>query len=128
MYWRVVNHFSSHLTERHVVEHFEFYGKILSGKSEMKPLNERAIDEITGSDFGQLLGKKFVEKHYSEEAQRRVNEMVDNLLIVFRDRINGLDWMSEETKKEAVNKIKFYRTKIRISRKLEGLFISGTRS
>lgn len=105
MYWRVVNHFSSHLTEKHVAEHFEFYGKILSGKSEIKPLNERAIDEITGSNFGQLLGKKFVDKHYSEEAQRRVNEMVDNLLLVFRDRINGLDWMSEETKKEAVNKL-----------------------
>jgi len=105
MYWRIVNHFASHMTEKHVNEHFEFYGKVLSGKNEMKPLNERAIDEITGSDFGEILGKKFVEKHYSDQAQRRVNEMVDNLLVVFRDRINGLDWMSAETKKEATNKL-----------------------
>ncbi len=105
MFWRIANHFGSHMSEKHVAEHFEFYGKTLSGKNEMKPLNERAIDEITSADFGQLLGKKFVEQHYSQEAQRRVNEMVDNLLFVFRDRIKGLDWMSEETKKEALNKL-----------------------
>ena len=71
----------------------------------MKPLNEGVIDEITNQEFGELLGKAFVEKYYSSAAQERVNTMVDNLLIVFRSRINGLDWMSSNTKKEALKKL-----------------------
>jgi putative endopeptidase len=71
----------------------------------MKPTNERAIDEITNKDFGELLGKAFVEKYFSANAQKRVNTMVDNLLVVFGKRIENLDWMSAETKKEAQNKL-----------------------
>ena len=86
-------------------KNFDFFGTTLSGKKEMKPINERAIDEITAMTFSEILGKAFVEQHYSESAQKRVNTMVDNLLIVFRERIKGLDWMSETTKKEALIKL-----------------------
>jgi putative endopeptidase len=103
--WKVIRHYAKHLDQKFVDLNFEFYGKKLSGKKSMKPLNESAIDEITGMEFAELLGKAFVEKHFSKEAQDRVNIMVDNLLIVFRDRIQNLDWMSETTKKEALNKL-----------------------
>lgn len=103
--WKVMNHYSGHMSQAHVQKRFDFYGKKLSGKSEMKPVHENAIEEITRSEFGELLGKKFVEKHFSAEAQRKVNEMVDNLLIVFRERINNLDWMSGQTKQEALTKL-----------------------
>jgi putative endopeptidase len=79
---------------------------VLSGKKEMKPINERAIDEITHMEFSELLGKAFVAKHFSEEASKKVNTMVDNLLVVFEERIKNLDWMSEMTKKEALIKLK----------------------
>jgi putative endopeptidase len=103
--WKVVDHYAGHLGRDFVEKNFAFYGTTLSGKKEMKPMNERAIDEITGMSFSEILGKAFVEQHYSASAQKRVNTMVDNLLIVFRDRIKGLDWMSETTKKEALNKL-----------------------
>jgi putative endopeptidase len=103
--WKVVDHYAGHMNEKFVEKNFAFYGTVLSGKKEMKPMNERAIDEITRMTFGEVLGKAFVEKHYSESAQKRVNTMVDNLLIVFQERIEGLDWMSDETKKEALNKL-----------------------
>lgn len=103
--WKVVDHYAGHMDEKFVKKNFAFYGTVLSGKKEMKPMNERAIEEITGMSFSELLGKAFVEKHYSESAQKRVNTMVDNLLIVFRERIENLDWMSDETKKEALNKL-----------------------
>lgn len=103
--WHVMNKYAKHLGEEFVQKRFDFYGGVLSGKTEMKPLKESVIDEITDMEFGELLGKAFVEKHYSENAQKRVNEMVDNLLIVFRERIEGLDWMSKETKTEALNKL-----------------------
>jgi putative endopeptidase len=105
MSWKVMNHYAAHMSEKLVQKRFDFYGKKLSGKSVMKTDYENAIEEITRSDFGQLLGKKFVELHYSNQAQERVNEMVDNLLLVFRERIQNLDWMSDATKEEALNKL-----------------------
>ncbi len=103
--WNVLNHYAGHLDQKFVEQNFNFYGKVLSGTSEMKPIKEQAIDEITGQEFGELLGKAFVSLYFSKEAQNKVNEMVDNLLVVFRDRITNLEWMSEETKKEALTKL-----------------------
>jgi putative endopeptidase len=103
--WKVIRHYAKHLDQKFIDLNFDFYGKKLSGKKSMKPLNESAIDEITDMEFAELLGKAFVEKHFSKAAQDRVNSMVDNLLIVFQDRIKNLEWMSEITKKEALNKL-----------------------
>lgn len=103
--WKTMNHYAGAMSEKFVNTHFGFYGGVLSGKKEMKPIEDRAIDEITGQPIGELLGKAFVERTYSQNAQKRVNAMVDNLLLAFRDRINGLDWMSEGTKKEALAKL-----------------------
>ncbi len=103
--WKLINHYAGQLSREFVEKKFEFYGKKLSGKTEMKPDNERAIDELTSIEISEVLGKAFVAKYYSDKAQNRVNEMVDNLLIVFRERIDNLEWMSDETKKEALNKL-----------------------
>ncbi len=103
--WRVLNQYSGSLDSKFEALSFGFYSGVLSGKKEMKSISDRAIDEITGMSFGQLLGKAFVEENFSEEAKERVNSMVDNLLLVYGERIKGLEWMSEETKKEALNKL-----------------------
>lgn len=103
--WNVMNSYMGHLGEEFVELRFDFYGRTLSGKKERKPLNESCIDELTRMEVGELLGKAFVDKHFSKNAQERVNVMVDNLLIVFKDRISNLDWMSDQTKKEALTKL-----------------------
>jgi putative endopeptidase len=103
--WNVMNSYLGHLGEEFVELRFDFYGRTLSGKKERKPLNESCIDELTRMEVGELLGKAFVDKHFSKNAQERVNVMVDNLLIVFKDRISNLDWMSDQTKKEALIKL-----------------------
>jgi putative endopeptidase len=103
--WKTINHYAPALSDQFVNAHFKFYGGVLSGKKEMKPITDRAIDEITGQPIGELLGKAFVERTYSQNAHKRVNEMVDNLLKAFQERINGLDWMSPETKAEALTKL-----------------------
>lgn len=103
--WKVINHYAGHLGDQFVQAHFDFYGTTMSGTSEMKPIKERAIKEITGSSLGDLLGLAFVQQHFSAEAQSQVNTMVDNLLLVFQERIQQLEWMSDETKKEALNKL-----------------------
>jgi putative endopeptidase len=103
--WMTIHHYAGALSERFVNETFNFYGKVLSGKNELRPIKERAIDEITGKGFGELLGKVFVKKYFTEHAKKRVNDMVDNLLYVFGERIKSLDWMSDTTKVEALHKL-----------------------
>ena len=103
--WKVLNHYSDQLDKSLLMENFNFYGKVLTGKSEMKSIEEQAIEEITNSEFSELLGKVFVGRHFSENAQQRVNEMVDNLLLVFQERINQLDWMTDITKEQAQTKL-----------------------
>lgn len=117
--WKTIHHYAGNLNDDFVNENFSFYGKVLSGKTEMKPMNDLAIEEITRKDFGELLGKAFVEKHYSDRAQQRINEMVDNLISVFKNRINGLDWMSVETKNEALNKLNSIKRKLGFPNKWE---------
>lgn len=103
--WKVLNHYAPQLDKAMIVENFNFYGKVLTGKSEMKPLNELAIKDITDSPIGELLGKVFVGRHFSETARDRVNKMVDNLLLVFGERIDNLDWMTDKTKEQAQIKL-----------------------
>lgn len=103
--WNVVNNAAESLSDDFVKRSFAFYGTTLSGKKEMKSQNKRAIDEITNLSIGEMLGHAFVEKYFSEDAKKRVNDMVDNLMTVYGERINKLTWMSDVTKKEALNKL-----------------------
>ncbi|MDG1842041.1 MAG: M13 family metallopeptidase [Crocinitomicaceae bacterium] len=103
--WCLFNKFAGHLSEELVDYNFDFYGRTLKGKQELKPVYNRCIDEITRMAFGELLGKAFIEKHFSENAKNRVNSMVDDLLSVYESRINNLGWMSKDTKIEALKKL-----------------------
>jgi putative endopeptidase len=103
--WSLINHYAGHLNTALVQANFNFYEGVLSGKKEQQPIEEQAIEAMTNLEIGELLGKAFVEKHFSKAAQDRVNEMVDYLLIVYRERISQLDWMTDITKQEALKKL-----------------------
>ena len=103
--WSLIRSASPNLDQRFIDLYFDFYGKTLKGKKELKKLKERAIEEITNSELSEILGKAFVQIHFSEKAKAKVNLMVDNLLVVFQKRINNLEWMSDITKKEALTKL-----------------------
>src|SRR5690554_3024658 len=109
--WRLLNAYSSELSSDFVNENFNFYAKTLSGTQEMKPLWKRALAKLN-HNIGELVGKAFVEKHFSKEAKEDVGEMVENLRSVFRDRINKLEWMSEHTKEQAIDKLEAFNYKI----------------
>lgn len=103
--WNVVNRFAEHLSEDFIQANFDFYSTTLSGTKSMKPLEERAINELTGLPIGQSLGKLFVEEYYSNSAQDKINELVDNLTVAFRERLETRNWMSDETKARAIEKL-----------------------
>ncbi|MDG1736057.1 MAG: M13 family metallopeptidase, partial [Crocinitomicaceae bacterium] len=105
LYWNLMRDAAPYLSQDLVDLNFGFYGKVLSGKKELKGIQDRAIEEITNSVIADVLGKAFVKEHFSPVAKAKVDTMVDNLLSVFRTRINQLDWMSAITKKEALIKL-----------------------
>ena len=109
--WRLLDSYASELSSDFVEQNFEFYGKTLSGTKEMKPRWKIALRKINGN-IGELLGKAFVERHFSEKAKADVSQMVENLRAVFRERINGLTWMSQETKEKALEKLNAFNKKI----------------
>jgi len=109
--WHLVSALAGQLSNDFVKEHFHFYGNILAGTPEMMPRWKRVVREADG-DLGELLGEVYVSKHFSPDAKARTLEMVNNLIAVYRIRINNLDWMNAETKKKANEKLDLLMKKI----------------
>lgn len=90
---------------------FEFNGKTLSGQKVQQERWKRMSSSTDGL-LGDLLGQLYVAKHFKPEAKKRMDELVANLQTVFRRRIESLDWMSAETKQEAMKKLNSFTPKI----------------
>jgi putative endopeptidase len=84
-------------------ERFHFYSTVLSGTPEMEPRWQRAARVIDRS-LGEALGKLYVDRYYPPEAEKRMAEMIKNLQIVMRERLQKLDWMTEATRQKALAK------------------------
>jgi putative endopeptidase len=90
---------------------FTFYQAGLQGIEEPEPKWRRAVNSINGN-LGELLGQLYVEKHYQEAARARMETMIANLVEAYRQSIVALDWMSEETKQQALVKLSKFNPKI----------------
>jgi putative endopeptidase len=102
--WKVINSAASYLSDDFVNANFEFYGKTLSGSKELRPRWRRAIDAVNGA-MGEAVGQLYVEKYFPPQAKERMLNLVDNLKTALGERINQLDWMSDETKSKAQEKL-----------------------
>lgn len=108
---RIADTFASHLDKRFVDAHFDFRQKVLSGQKEPRPRWKRAVralDEV----LGEALGRVYVKKHFPPEAKARMQTLVDNLIKGFGAGIDGLEWMTDETKAQAKVKLSKFVTKI----------------
>jgi len=92
------------LSKSFVNAHFAFYGKTLNGQKRQKERWKTIVDKVDGG-LGELLGQLYVKKYFTPEAKQRMLALVNNLQSVYRDRIEKLDWMSPETKKQAIAKL-----------------------
>ncbi|MFC4822119.1 M13 family metallopeptidase [Dokdonella ginsengisoli] len=109
--WQVLNAAADALSTPFVEENFAFNGRYLAGTTQMKPRWKRCA-EATDRQLGEALGRKYVEKYFPPEAKARMQEMVRNILLAMKDTIGGLDWMGEETKKKALEKLATFNPKI----------------
>lgn len=90
---------------------FEFHDKVLNGQKEQKARWKTMVDVIDGG-LGELLGQLYVAKYFPPEAKKRMLDLVNNLQSVYRERIEKLDWMSDATKKRALEKLDKFGKKI----------------
>ncbi len=109
--WQAIHNASAYLSDAIDAEHFRFFGTELNGIKERKPRWERVMKTIEGN-MGEALGELYVEKAFKPEAKRRMEKMVKSLQVVFRERIQNLDWMSPQTKTKAIQKLEKFTVKI----------------
>lgn len=109
--WQFLHASADSLSSAFVNENFAFYGQYISGSKELKPRWKRCAESADGL-LGDALGKKYVEKYFPPQAKVRAQEMVTNILAAMHDTIEGLEWMSPETKKKALEKLSTFNPKI----------------
>jgi putative endopeptidase len=102
--WKIIDASCVYLSDALSLQNHEFFGKTLSGAKEMKPRWKSSL-EMVDAYMGEALGQVYVEKYFSAESKKKVNEMVDNMMIVYQERIKSLDWMSDSTKTKALEKL-----------------------
>ncbi len=90
---------------------FEFYGKTLRGQEQQRDRWKRAVSQIDGY-MGEMVGKVYVDKHFPPASKAQMSELVENLRAVFKDGIDNLEWMGDETKLEAQDKLRKFNPKI----------------
>ncbi|TBR40043.1 MULTISPECIES: M13 family metallopeptidase [Dyella] len=100
-----------YLSKAFVQEDFEFNAKTLNGQKEMQPLWKRTLGTVNGS-MGMALGELYVAKTFSPTSKTRAEELVNNLRMAYKARIENLEWMSDATKQKALEKWASFTPKI----------------
>ena len=107
----VINSASAYLSKEFVDANFAFYGTVLSGKKEQQPRWKKITSTVEGA-LGEAVGQMYVEKYFPAEAKERMLKLVDNLQEALGERIQQNTWMTDVTKKQAMEKLATFHVKI----------------
>lgn len=109
--WGLLNASATRLTQDLDDANFAFYSTVLNGVEEQRPQWRRAVD-LLNNHVGEVIGKVYVKKHFPPEAKARMLDMVNNLLLAYKDSIEELDWMTDDTRQQALDKLSKFTVKI----------------
>lgn len=109
--WHVVSGAAPYLSTPFVAENFAFYGRTLTGAPELRARWKRGVAVVEGA-LGEAAGEIYVERHFPPAAKARMVELVDNLIEAYRESIDRLEWMGEDTRKRAFDKLDRFTPKI----------------
>ncbi len=109
--WSALNNTAGRLTEELDKQSFEFYGKTLNGTPEQRPMWRRGVN-VVNANLGEVVGKVYVKRHFPPEAKERMLTLVGNLIHAYEKSIKELDWMTDETKAQALDKLSKFTPKI----------------
>ena len=108
---RVIRPLSPYLSSAFVDAHFAFTGTALTGAPELKARWKRGVGLVEGA-MGEAVGRLYVDEHFPPLAKVRMDVLVANLVAAYRDSISSLDWMGEETRGRALDKLGRFTPKI----------------
>ncbi len=109
--WKVLDASASLLGEELDQQNFEFYSKTLRGIEQPLPRWKRAVANVN-DNLGEVVGKVYVARHFPPEAKEQMLELVNNLIKAYEISIKDLDWMGDETKVQALDKLSKFTPKI----------------
>ena len=109
--WHAIDFASSYIDDESRAMNFAFYGTAMSGKTEDRPRWKRAVAAVEGG-LGEALGQLYVERFFPPEAKERMERLIANLQIALGERIKVQEWMSDETKKVAQEKLDAFYVKV----------------
>ncbi|PKB42403.1 putative endopeptidase [Cellulophaga sp. RHA19] len=109
--WDTFNGATGRLTTATETASWEFYSKYLRGAKKQRPADERALATVNGT-VGEALGKLYVDAKFPPEAKVKAEKMIANVITAYKNRIKKLDWMSEDTKVKAIEKLDKFTVKI----------------
>ncbi len=108
---RAIRSAAAYLPDAFVELNFDFYGRTLSGTPELRARWKRGVG-LVESGLGEAVGREYVARHFPPRSKELMDALVANLLEAYRQSITTLDWMSEETKQRAFEKLDTFRPKI----------------
>ncbi len=100
-----------YLSAPFVEANFDFYGRTLNGTPELRARWKRGVALVEGG-LGEAVGKEYVARHFPPTSKALMDDLVANLLAAYRQSISRLDWMTDETKQKAYEKLDTFRPKI----------------
>ena len=109
--FKLLNAASNYLSDEFVQANFAFYGKAMQGREELQPLWKRSLAVVNGS-LAEAFGQMYVEKYFPASSKEKMLEMVANLQVALGERIQALEWMSDETKVKAQEKLGTFIVKV----------------
>jgi endothelin-converting enzyme/putative endopeptidase len=102
--YHLIKNYAGVLPKSFAVERFNFFGKTLTGTTEQRPRDQRAIALVNGI-LGDAVGQIYAKLYFPPEAKAQAQDLVANLMAAFRTRLANLTWMAPATKKEALAKL-----------------------
>jgi len=109
--WQVIHSAAGYLSEAFVQEDFDFYGRTLSGTPQLRERWKRGVSLVEGA-LGEAVGRAYVGRHFPAEAKEQMDVLVANLLQVYRQSIEELEWMGPDTRQRALDKLGKFTPKI----------------
>ncbi len=109
--WKLVDGAAGTLSDAFVEQNFDFFGRTMRGQQEMQPRWKRAVSTVSGT-LGEAVGQMYVEKYCPAAAKERMVTLVKNSQNSLGERIQALEWMSDETKAKALEKLATFHVKI----------------
>lgn len=107
--------------------HFDFFSQTLSG-TEVQRDRDRRGTEAVSRNLGHAVGQQYVDRHFPPDSRDKMEDLVDNLLVGFHGRLGQLDWMDEQTREQALEKLSTFEPRIgypQIWNSFEGLDIDA---